>query len=89
MADLSQYFKKNSQIIVKQFEGDFCLIDPYRRALIRLNPVALEIWKLIDGRRSGSEIFEALKEEFEVEEAVLKKDLEIFLSDLVKREIIC
>jgi len=88
MTDFSRCYRKNSQIITKQLGEESYLIDPYRRALIKLNPVALDIWQLIDGTRSGSEILEVLKMEFEVKEDILKSDLGSFLRELVKREII-
>lgn len=88
MVDTSYCFKKNEQIIYKDLADGPVLIDPYRRTLIRLNSMALEIWRLLDGEHSVAGIVEILKDRFDAGELDLKKDVTDFLSELVKREII-
>jgi hypothetical protein len=86
--DMQRNFKKSDQIICKEFEEGPVLIDPYRRTLIKLNPTALEIWGLLDGERPVSMIVETIRDRFEVDDETLKKDVVIFLKDLIKLEMI-
>ena len=88
MIDNDYSFRKNDTIIHKELDGAPILIDPYRRTLTHLNPVALEIWKLLDGKRPVSAMLEALREEFDIDETVLRKDVLGFLDELAKREMI-
>jgi hypothetical protein len=64
------------------------LIDPYRRVLVKLNPVAQEIWLLLDGSRTCAGIREGLKAVFDADDKELEKDVDDFLKDLIRREMI-
>jgi coenzyme PQQ biosynthesis protein PqqD len=86
--DNNYCYSKNDQIIYKDLEDGPVLIDPYRRALIKLNPTALRIWQLSDGKHSAAAIVEMLKDEFEIDAESLEKDVIDFLKDLSRREII-
>jgi len=88
MVDMRHCFKRNGQILRKESKEGPVLIDPYRRTLIQLNPTALEIWQLVDGTRSVMEIIEAMRDVFEADEEVLRKDIAGFLEDMMKREMI-
>ena len=87
MFDKSYCLKKNDRIIYKELVDRPVLIDPYRRTLINLNPAAMEIWRLLDGRHSADDIVNELKEVFAISEKDLRKDVIIFLKDLIRREI--
>ncbi len=86
--DMNYCFKRSELIIRKDVGDARTLIDPYRRTLVTLNPVASEIWQLLNGERSALCIIDILKSEFEIEEKILKKDVIGFLQDLARREII-
>jgi coenzyme PQQ biosynthesis protein PqqD len=87
-ADAGYCYRKNDQIIYKDLADGPALIDPYRRALIKLNPTAQAIWQLLDGKRPVAAIVEILGSEFEVDAKSLEKDVADFLKDLSRREII-
>ena len=88
MFNINHCFRKNEQILYREIEGGGVLIDRYRRTMIRLSPVALEIWQLLDGKNSVADIVEALKKIFEVDEEDLKRDVMGFLRDLARREVV-
>lgn len=88
MVDARYCFRKNEQILYKELKEGPVLIDPYRRTLIRLNPAALEIWRLLDGERPVSAIIETILDSFEVDGETAKKDVTGFLKDLARREMI-
>ena len=88
MFNINHCFRKNEQILYREIEGGAVLIDRYRRTMMRLSSVALEIWQLLDGKRSVADIIKALKEVFEVDEEDLKKDVIGFIKDLARREVV-
>ena len=86
--DKDRCFRKNGQIVYKEMDGSGVLIDPYRRTLVQLNPTASQIWQLLDGGHSCAAIIEALREEFEVEDKELEKNVMDVLHEFFKREMI-
>lgn len=88
MFDIDRRFKKNSQVLCKEIAGEPVLVDPYRREVMRLNPTAAEIWRLLDGERTPRDIINTLKDIFDVDEKVLQKDTLDFMKELIKLEII-
>lgn len=55
--------------------------------MLSLNYLGMEIWKICDGRESGDIVGELLLQ-FEVEEPVLRNDVEAFLDELEKKGFI-
>lgn len=88
MLDPDRCFTKNDTVIYKELADGPALIDPYRRTIISLNGTALEIWRLLDGKNSVTEIISALRGIFDADEESLKKDVAVFLKDMVKRELV-
>ena len=86
--DMDHCFRKNEQIICKEFTDGPALIDPYRRTLIRLNPTAQDIWRLLDQNRSVTGIVNELKEIYDTEAEELRRDVVSFLECLISREMI-
>ena len=56
-------------------------------AMLSINFLGTEIWKLCDGR-SIDKILEELLEQFDVEEDILRSDVQAFLDDLTKKGFI-
>jgi hypothetical protein len=81
-------FRVNPQIIIKHVEGESCLIDPYRRVMVRMNAVASEIFCLVDGTRSVGAIIEEMRERFEAREDIVRRDVLNTLKEFAKKEII-
>ena len=59
----------------------------YSGKMFSFNLLGTEIWKLCDGK-TVEEIVSALRENFEVEEGVLRKDISAFLENLKKEGLI-
>ncbi|MSN24647.1 MAG: GeoRSP system PqqD family peptide chaperone [Geobacter sp.] len=53
-------------------------------AMLSINFLGTEIWKLCDGR-SMDEIVSALLEQFDVERDVLREDVQSFIDELTKK----
>jgi hypothetical protein len=84
-----QRFRKDPDFVYRRI-ADECLLVPIRRQVADLNyiyvlnPVADQIWDLIDGRNTGQEIRDHLLAEFEADPQEVEQDLKEFLGQLVE-----
>lgn len=84
---LKKVFKKSKEIAERDIEGQVIIMPLHRASkdincIYTLNETAAAAWKLIDGKHSLGQIKEALFFEFDVDDAVLKKELTNFIKDL-------
>jgi len=63
-------------------------VDRDEGELLRLNPIATEIWQAIDGQRSQTEIVDHICQTFEVERKTAQRDVGRFLKKLLRREML-
>ena len=89
MGDLvARRYVKDPSIVYREIAGEAILV-PIRRnvadmeSVYTLDSVGADIWGLIDGDRTLSDILDLLLSEYEVDAAVLSKDLDEFLDQLV------
>lgn len=73
--------------VLREIAGDLLLVPAGKTALdlngmITLNEVGGEIWKMLPQVTDEEELIFRLLEEYDVEEAVLRKDVEAFLGEL-------
>ena len=68
--------------------SELVILDRAMGELLRLNPVAGFIWKQLNGRRSATEIAEMVARHFAVERAMAEQDVEWFLKELMRLEIV-
>ena len=73
--------------VLREIAGDLLLVPAGQTALdlngmIILNEVGGEVWKLLPEVADEEELISRLLEEYDVEEAVLRKDVEAFLGEL-------
>jgi len=61
------------------------LFEPCFAAIIRLDSIGTEVWRLIDGRRSIKVIATAIRDRFPGVDADVAKDVRLFIADLAKR----
>ena len=88
MGDLvARRYEKDPTIVYREIAGEAILV-PIRRnvadmeSIYTLDSVGADIWKLIDGERTVSEILDALLIEYDVEAEVLSQDLDEFVEQL-------
>ena len=88
MGDLvARRYVKDPSIVYREIAGEAILV-PIRRnvadmeSVYTLDSVGADIWELIDGDRTLSDILDLLMDEYDVDAAVLSKDLDEFLGQL-------
>ena len=88
MQVVSKRYEKDPSVVYREIAGEAILV-PIRQdiadmqSIYTLDSVGADIWKLIDGKRTLTDIRDALLGEYEVEASVLSKDLDEFIEQLV------
>ncbi len=88
LIDASAVVCRDERIIMRQSQEGWALVDPYRRTIISLNPSGRLIWELLDGAHTLGQILCRLTGEFEIDERTAAQDLQSFLNELARREMI-
>ena len=78
---------RSSRVVGRRIGEEFVLVPLAGRgadidSILNLNRVGAFIWEQLDGRRTGTEIVDALVERFEVERSRAEEDVLDFLSRL-------
>jgi len=87
MADLDAVYEHSESLVTRDLAGEKIIV-PVRRnvgdlnSIYTLNSVANEIWLLLDGKRTVSEVVGALEQEYEVDSSTLASDVCRVLDDL-------
>ena len=72
----------------RTLDTEALVVDVGGGTLYPLNSVAARIWQLCDGARSVDDIARVLADEFEADEAVIRRDAERFIDDLVAAKLV-
>lgn len=86
-------YVKDPSIVYREIAGEAILV-PIRRnvadmdSVYMLDSVGVDIWNLIDGKRTLPDILNALLGEYDVEAEVLSKDLAEFIEQLESTGVI-
>lgn len=81
-------YARNPDFVQRDVAGE-CLLVPIRRgagapnSIYVLNETAASLWKGLDGRATLSAVVDKLHGEFDVERAVLEKDVAALVADLL------
>ena len=75
------------EFVLREIAGDLLLVPAGKTALdfngmITLNEMGGEIWKMLPQVADEDELISRLLEEYEVQEDVLRRDVEAFLGEL-------
>ncbi len=68
--------------------SEVVILDRSMGELLRLDHVAGFIWKQLNGQRSASEIAEMVSRHFAIDHAMAERDVEWFLKELMRLEIV-
>ena len=86
--------KISSNYVIREIAGDYIIV-PIGQAvfdfqgLITVNEIGAFIWKLLqENDLTLNEIETAIKDEYEVESSIVKKDVIVFLNQLIKYRIL-
>ena len=77
-----------STTLFRELEGETVLVDIDAGTYFGLDEVGTFIWNLIDQGLAPDEIPARITEAFDVEEAVARADLAVFLEELLERGLV-
>ena len=72
-------------VLREEFDDWVILFNPDTAEAVGTNPVGVEIWKLMDGRRTLKEIVAKIQDEFADVPDAAAKDVTAFIKDLAER----
>ena len=82
------FMKKSKHVAHRIIAGEAFVVDGVTQELHNLQGVGARIWQLLDGTRNDTDIAQVLCDEYEVEAAVARKDVEEFTQKLLKATLI-
>jgi len=80
--DLNQRVTFADTVFAQEVDGEMVLLDMNSENYFGLDAVGTDIWQAMQEKETLQEVLEALLEQYEVEEDVLKKDLLNFVDKL-------
>lgn len=79
---------KANKVPAKELEGEMVLLNLDNGDYVALNDAGMEIWKLLEGKRSVGELAQDLEEAYSIPAATALKDTLAFLSNLQSKGFI-
>ena len=81
MSDELRY-ECSEDVLCQEVNGELVLLDVRQEAYFGLNPVGARIWELLKEQQSEAFIVEQLEKEYEVDQAVLVRDVRELVESL-------
>lgn len=85
---LNSVLKRNKEIRYTKVEEGGLAVKHDTAEILTFNPIAIEIFEKLDGKRSVKDLLEEILGEYEVQREVAEKDLLEFLEDLYSRNMV-
>jgi len=73
-----------SDVLIQEIDGEAVLLDINQGTYYGLNEVGTMAWKYLIDTGNLEDAVQGILEEYEVDEATLRADLEAFVKDLIK-----
>ena len=85
--------KITREYILREIAGDYIIIPTGKtvvdfNGLITLNEVGVSLWKMLQNEVTFDDLLQGILDEYDVEPAVAREDIQEFLDQLVNRGII-
>ena len=75
-------------VFAQEVDGEMVLLDMESENYFGLDEVGTSIWQAMQENETLQEVFEALLEQYEVEEEMLENDLLVFVGKLVESGLV-
>jgi hypothetical protein len=92
--DLEKIYSPSEDIVAREIEGELIIvplvagIGDMEDELFTLNETGKAIWRRLNGKKSLKGVIEDLQLEYDVDSAVLEKDVLGLVNELVKRRML-
>lgn len=81
-------FSRNPDCVFRVLDGKAIIALPRTMSTYLLNDTAARVWELLEGRRTPSEIAEAMWQEYDAELPALEKDIAGILRELEGESVV-
>jgi coenzyme PQQ biosynthesis protein PqqD len=85
---LDKRLARSERFAWRVIEDEAVLVDRDEAEVLRLNPIATEIWQALDGARNIAEIIDQIHRSFDVDRKTAEKDVLRFVKELITREMV-
>ena len=85
---LDKSLARSERFAWRVIEDEAVLVDRDEAGVLRLNPIATEIWQALDGTRTVEEVIDHIHQCFDVDRRTAEKDVLRFVKELVTREMV-
>lgn len=78
--------RKNAQVVMREEFDDWALLfDPDTGKVCGVNPVGVQVWKLIDGLRTEADISRLIREQYPDAPASVDEDVTAFVNEIAEK----
>lgn len=81
-------YKKNPNCLIEDMDGELLLYDPESATTLHLNNSSMIVMGLCDGKRSLTEIIEAIQEAYPGQSGEIETDILALVEDLTSRQVL-
>ena len=81
-------YLRNQSTVASKLDDEFVMIDVDLGKYFSLNPVASSIWELLESPKTLNELQAALLQEYAVAPETCSKELDTFLSELMRMKLV-
>ncbi len=78
----------SDEVLAQEVSGEMVLLDLKSEQYLGLNEVGTRIWQLLQEHSDLDNVFKILLDEYDVEEALLKSDLNKLINDMEEAGIV-
>lgn len=86
--DLNSVLKRNKEIRYTKVEEGGLAVKHDTAEIVTFNPIAIEIFEKLDGKKSVRDLLEEILKDYEVDRGTAEKDLLEFLEDLYSKNMV-
>ena len=92
--DVSKTYCQSEDVVSREIEGEIIIIPitsdigDMEEELYTLNDIGKDIWQRLDGKKNLTKIINELTREYDLTEIEIKKDVEGFVFELLKRRMV-
>lgn len=76
---MDEVLAKSKGISWQDFDGGMIILNPNQEKVHQLNQIGMEIFELIDGEKSLSDVQNLIQEKYDVSEDILRQDIISFV----------
>ncbi len=86
--DFSKKIVVSENVFVQEIDDEIVMLDMNSENYFGLNNIGSEIWKLMQEKETIQEIYEAMKDAYDIDGETLKNDIENLFANLEKNRLV-